>query len=334
MPACKTVISHCCARVRGLAVSVLSVLSPLSPLPPLSSSSTSSNSSSSTSFSTHTMAWRSSGASNEELVDNLAGHGMLPSPPGTTHTGVDPRARAAFLAVDRADYAPRRPYDDAPQAIGHDVTISAPHMHALAVKHLWPYVVPRAGRPAPRVLDVGAGSGYLTHVLGEVVSASPSDSRSGNLNDTLNDPHTPHGLVLGVEHIPALRDLAETNMRKSAGGRALLDSGRVVLVVGDGRRGATTGLEGVGGSEEEETTFDAIHVGAAAAEAHQALIDQLRAPGRMFIPLEDADGSGQQHLWTIDKDVAGKITRTKLFGVRYVLLTDAPGGDIGESDHH
>ncbi|EFX04666.1 D-aspartate O-methyltransferase [Grosmannia clavigera kw1407] len=248
------------------------------------------------------MAWRSSGATNEELVANLAGHGMLPSA-DTTSTAVDERARAAFLAVDRADYAPRRPYDDAPQGIGYGVTISAPHMHALAVKHLWPYVVPRAGERAPRVLDVGAGSGYLTHVLGEIVGDG--------------------GFVLGVEHIPALCRLAETNMRKSAGGRALLDSGRVVLAVGDGRRGAAA-LAGVEMDlVASDSRFDAIHVGAAATEAHQALIDQLRAPGRLFIPLEDVD-SGLQHLWTIDKDVDGTVRRTRLFGVRYVPLTDAP----------
>ena len=46
---------------------------------------------------------------------------------------------------------------------------------------------------------------------------------------------------------------------------------------------------------------------------------------RMFIPVDD-DGSGwSQHVWNIDKDAEGKVTRTKLFGVRYVPLTDPPG---------
>ena len=44
------------------------------------------------------------------------------------------------------------------------------------------------GRPR-RVLDVGSGSGYLTHVLAELVGDG--------------------GVVVGLEHIAALRDLGE-----------------------------------------------------------------------------------------------------------------------------
>lgn len=34
----------------------------------------------------------------------------------------------AMTATDRKFYSPRNPYMDAPQSIGHGVTISAPHM--------------------------------------------------------------------------------------------------------------------------------------------------------------------------------------------------------------
>jgi protein-L-isoaspartate(D-aspartate) O-methyltransferase len=34
------------------------------------------------------------------------------------------------------------------------------------------------------------------------------------------------------------------------------------------------------GEEDDDSGWDAIHVGAAAAEIHQPLIDQLRRPGR------------------------------------------------------
>ena len=44
---------------------------------------------------------------------------------------------------------------------------------------------------------------------------------------------------------------------------------------------------------------------------------------RIFIPVEDPDGFGQ-HIWTVDKDAKGVVTKKKLFGVRYVPLTDAP----------
>ena len=42
--------------------------------------------------------------------------------------------RANFVSHEDAAYA----YDDRPLPIGHDVTISAPHMHALCVEQLLP----------------------------------------------------------------------------------------------------------------------------------------------------------------------------------------------------
>jgi protein-L-isoaspartate(D-aspartate) O-methyltransferase len=53
-------------------------------------------------------------------------------------------------------------------------------------------------------------------------------------------------------------------------------------------------------------------------------VDQLRAPGRMFIPVDDDDSGSGQHVWTIDKDEKGNVSKKKLFGVCYVPLTDAP----------
>ncbi len=41
--------------------------------------------------------------------------------------------KEAMLGVDRANYSPHNPYMDAPQRIGSNVTISAPHMHAHAL---------------------------------------------------------------------------------------------------------------------------------------------------------------------------------------------------------
>ncbi|KAL8934196.1 MAG: hypothetical protein Q9211_005359 [Gyalolechia sp. 1 TL-2023] len=90
----------------------------------------------------------------------------------------------------------------------------------------------------------------------------------------------------------------------------MLASGQVTFVKGDGRQGWRAG-----------GPYDAIHVGAAAAEEHQALVEQLRAPGRLFVPV----GTGSQWIWVVDKSVDGVVTREKRFGVRYVPLTDAPG---------
>ena len=77
------------------------------------------------------------------------------------------------------------------------------------------------------MLDVGSGSGYLTAVLGALVAPSSDDASQGGNG----------GLVVGVEHIEALRAMGEVNTGKSEIGREWLRSGRVKFVLGDGRRG-------------------------------------------------------------------------------------------------
>ncbi len=117
-------------------------------------------------------------------------------------------------------------------------------MHASAAESLLPFLYPGA-----RVLDVGSGSGYLTHVLSNLVG--------------------PNGRVIGVDHIQGLVDLATNNMSRSAEGKEMLRTGQVALVKADGRKGW-----------KEGAPYDAIHVGAAALEAHASLLEQLKAPGR------------------------------------------------------
>lgn len=164
-------------------------------------------------------------------------------------------------------------------------------MHAAAAGSLLPYL-----HPSARVLDIGSGSGYLTAVLAHLVG--------------------PAGKVVGVDHIAGLVDLANNNVSKSSEGREMLESGKVRFVKADGRLGYTDESDGVGGAGG----WDAIHVGAAAKEAHQVLVEQLRAPGRLFIPV----GEDLQYIWVIDKKEDGSVVREKSFGVRYVPLTDAP----------
>jgi len=207
------------------------------------------------------------------------------------------------MKVDRAHYCPdvSAAYEDSPQPIGHAATISAPHMHASAAESLLPYL-----KPGGRILDIGSGSGYLTAVLAELVyPQSPEGESKGK-----------GARVVGLEHIKALRDLGEGNMKKSERGRTLLGDGKVSFVVGDGRKGWSDGDDG-------EKGWDAIHVGAAAVKLHQELLEQLKSPGRIFIPVEDPKDHGQ-HIWVVDKDEKGEMTKKKMYGVRYVPLTDAP----------
>ncbi|KAF7715115.1 Uncharacterized protein PECH_007634 [Penicillium ucsense] len=245
------------------------------------------------------MAWYCSGSTNTELVENLFKAELIKNE----------RVKEAMLGVDRAHYAPSRPYSDSPQSIGHGATISAPHMHGHACEYLIDHLYPGA-----RVLDIGSGSGYLTHVLANLVIKP---------GQTGQDPN--QGRVIGIDHIPELVDLARSNMNKSKEGQRLQQLGLVQFITGDGRLGW-----------KAEAPYDAIHVGAAAEEMHPVLIEQLRAPGRLFIPVESeytaaetalsylGIGHGGQWIWVVDKKADGSVQKEKVFQVRYVPLTDAP----------
>ena len=95
------------------------------------------------------------------------------------------------------------------------------------------------------VLDVGAGSGYSAALLGALVSK-----------------------VVAIELIPALAEQARKNLERS--GRA----GNIVVVRGDGSRGSA-----------DMAPYDAISVAAAAPDVPPALLEQLRDPGRLVIPV-------------------------------------------------
>uniref|UniRef100_A0A7S1CBR0 protein-L-isoaspartate(D-aspartate) O-methyltransferase n=1 Tax=Bicosoecida sp. CB-2014 TaxID=1486930 RepID=A0A7S1CBR0_9STRA len=144
------------------------------------------------------MAWRSSGRTHAELINNLARGGVITSA----------RVKAAMLKVDRADFAPRgTAYQDAPQLIGYGVTISAPHMHAYALEILADHL-----REGASALDVGSGSGYLAVAMAVMVG--------------------PTGRVAGIDHVKELVAWSEENTRKHHA--ELLDSGRLSLRAVDG----------------------------------------------------------------------------------------------------
>jgi protein-L-isoaspartate(D-aspartate) O-methyltransferase len=62
----------------------------------------------------------------------------------------------SMLKVDRKDFINKDPYEDLPQNINYNATISAPHMHAYALEYLSDYLIPNS-----HILDIGSGSGYL-----------------------------------------------------------------------------------------------------------------------------------------------------------------------------
>ncbi|EFO23289.1 protein-L-isoaspartate O-methyltransferase [Loa loa] len=194
----------------------------------------------------------------------------------------DYRVEEVMLGVDRADFCPQNPYQDCPQQIGYNATISAPHMHALALELLKGHL-----RDGNTVLDIGSGSGYLTVCMALMVGE--------------------RGRVIGIDHIKELVDLSINNINKHHGD--LLMDGRITMFVNDGRSGY-----------KADAPYMAIHVGAAAPKLPDTLVDQLAPGGRMIIPVGEV--FSDQHFVQVDKDLNGNVKVEELFGVLFVPLTD------------
>ena len=207
----------------------------------------------------------------KELCEHLQRDGMLKSD----------KVYKALMSVDRADFSPHGPYEDRPQSISYGVTISAPHMHAYCLELLKDHL-----KIGGKALDVGFGSGYLTVAMSKMMEDK--------------------GTAVGIEHIKELCDFANKNISKHH--KNLLNSKKVILINGDGRKGCP-----------EYGPYDCIHVGAAAEQIPKVLVDQLAKGGRMFIPIGlDPDN---QYIYVVDKDLNGNVTCKKTISVCYVLLT-------------
>ena len=63
--------------------------------------------------------------------------------------------------------------------------------------------------------------------------------------------------------------------------------------------------------------FDAIVMSAAATHVPQALLEQLGVGGRMILPM--TRGSGEQHLYTIERSARGFVEK-KMDVVKFVPL--------------
>ncbi|KAI5094392.1 protein-L-isoaspartate(D-aspartate) O-methyltransferase isoform X1 [Silurus meridionalis] len=139
------------------------------------------------------MAWKSGGASQAELVNNLRKNGIIKSD----------RVYEVMLKTDRAHFSRCNPYMDSPQSIGYQATISAPHMHAYALELLHDQLYEGA-----KALDVGSGSGILSVCFARMVG--------------------PKGKVIGIDHIKELVDDSINNVKKDD--PTLISSGRINLL--------------------------------------------------------------------------------------------------------
>jgi protein-L-isoaspartate(D-aspartate) O-methyltransferase len=69
----------------------------------------------------------------------------------------------------------------------------------------------------------------------------------------------------------------------------------------------------------EQSPFDGIVVTAAAGEIPPPLVKQLKAGGRMVIPVGSVFAT--QSLMLVEKDETGQVRTTSLMAVRFVPLT-------------
>ena len=230
------------------------------------------------------MAWRSKGSSNLSLLKELNKHKVIS----------DDRVFNAMAHVDRGNFCKNDPYVDSPQSIGYAVSISAPHMHAYALEYLRDRL-----EPGCKALDVGSGSGYLTAVMGYMVSDSEKSDESTSVTN---------GKVIGIEHIPELVATATANVNK--GNSELLSKNIITFVCADGRQGYP-----------KEAPYDAIHVGAAVDTTPTTLINQLKPGGKLIVPVGSQNSQQFLKLYTKNADGNG-YTSESLMGVIYVPLTD------------
>ena len=162
---------------------------------------------------------------------------------------VEGRVQAAFDAVPRAPFLPRRKRryagDDRPIEIGHGQTNSQPRTVRAMLELL-------DVAPGNRVLDVGCGSGWTTALLAALTG--------------------PTGSVVGLEIVPALVDLAQRNLRA-------VEIEAAVTV----RRAEPSVL-----GTPDEPVYDRILVSAQARALPDPLVDQLAIGGRLVAPVQGA----------------------------------------------
>jgi protein-L-isoaspartate(D-aspartate) O-methyltransferase len=144
-----------------------------------------------------------------------------------------------------------------------------------------------------KVLEVGAGSGWHSATIAEVIASGDA-------------PRSEWGCVFTVEIIQALAENARKNIMNAG------YSDRVKIVNADGSKGYP-----------EKAPYDRVIVTAAAPNVPEPLIEQLKPNGIVLIPVGSV--SLFQNLIKITKGPEGKIKKENLGGVAFVPLTGEYG---------
>lgn len=171
----------------------------------------------------------------ETLINELKLQGVLKNK----------KIETALRKVDRADFVlpeyKNEAYENRPLPIGHGQTISQPYTVIFMLELL-------EAKKGDKVLDVGAGSGWTTALLAEIVGSD--------------------GKVYGVERISRLVSFGKENLRKHKYKQASI-----------GQADDALGFS-------EKAPFDKILVSAAAKDIPKELVDQLKPGGVLVLPVD------------------------------------------------
>ena len=215
---------------------------------------------------------------NDQLIDYLVNIGRIRTK----------RIENVMRAVDRRQYCNCSLLNNHPSRIIMNQTISAPHMHAMALEALSAKL-----QPGTRALDIGCGSGYITSSMADLLKVNHKNSTS---------------IVVGIDIYNALVQKTIENMKN--GNSKLLSkryggsngNNNVIIKCGNGWLG-----------DSRYAPYDAIHVGASANEIPKDLLKQLAPGGKMVIPI----GNSYK---IIHKKFDGSLMIAEISGVRFVPL--------------
>ncbi len=176
----------------------------------------------------------------ENLIKELIKDGYLKTP----------AIIEGFNVIDRKDFVREENKNDAygnyPLPIGFNQPISQP----LTVAFMLELLEPKTGE---KILDIGAGSGWQTALLANLVGES--------------------GKIIAIERIPELKTFAESNISKYG----FIENGIVKILEGDGAKGFSEGAP-----------YDKIIAAATANEIPEAWKDQLKIGGRIVAPVQNS----------------------------------------------
>jgi len=178
------------------------------------------------------------------LIDDLIEEGWLKTP----------RIIAAFRKIKRSDFLPEGKKELAEineaLSIGHGQTISQPLVVAFMIELL----KPEAGE---KILDVGAGSGWTSALLSEIVEEK--------------------GKVIAIEVVPELKEFGEKNVAKYN----FVKKGIAEFICADGSKG----YPDIFSRPELREGFDKILCSATARELPEAWKKQLKTGGKIVTPI-------------------------------------------------